>query len=152
VVTVERFEATLVAADRGGAYVTVPPNVVAALGGGGRIPVRATFDGIDYRGSIVSMGGAGRVIGVLKAIRQQLGKEPGDRLTVTVERDDAERTVTVPVDLAAALQAAGATAAFDALSFSHQREHVAWIEEAKRPATRARRVAATVERLAAPRA
>ena len=147
----ERFEAELVAADRGGAYVEVPREVVAALGGGGRIPVRATFDGIDYRGSIVSMGG-GRIIGVLKAIRQQLGKEPGDRLAVTVERDDAERTVAVPADLTTALDAAGVKTAFDALSFSHQREHVTWIEEAKRPATRARRVAATVERLTAPSA
>lgn len=146
--TVERFEATLVAADRGGAYVEVPPEVVAALGGRGRIPVRATFDGVDYRGSIVSMGD-GRVLGVLKAIREQLAKAPGDRLTVTVELDDVERTVAIPDDLAAALDAAGAgaRAAFDALSFSHRREHIASIEDAKRPATRARRVATTVERL-----
>ena len=142
-----QFEATLVAADRGGAYVDVPADVVAALGGRGRIPVRATLDGVDYRGSIVSMGGEARVLGVLKAIREQLGKVPGDRLNVTVELDDTERTVAVPADLAAALDAAGATAAFAALSFSHRREHVAWIEEAKRPATRARRVAATVERV-----
>jgi len=66
---------------------------------------------------------------------------------VTVERDDAPRTVTVPADLAAALDAAGRSAAFDALSYSHQREYVDWIEEAKRADTRARRIAKTVEQI-----
>ncbi|MGH9039565.1 MAG: YdeI/OmpD-associated family protein [Acidimicrobiia bacterium] len=146
----ERFGAKLMAADRGGAYVEVPPEVVAALGGKGRIPVRATFDGLGYRGSIVSMGaGAGRVLGVLKSIRDQLGKGPGDLVTVTVEADSAERAGAVPDDLAAALDGAGLRAAFDGLSFSHRRECVVWIEEAKRADTRARRVAGTLERLAA---
>jgi Domain of unknown function (DUF1905) len=53
----EVFDATITEADRGGAYVRVPPAVVAALGGKGRIPVRATFDGVAYRGSVVSVGG-----------------------------------------------------------------------------------------------
>jgi Domain of unknown function (DUF1905)/Bacteriocin-protection, YdeI or OmpD-Associated len=142
----EEFRARIVAADRGGAYVVVPPHVTDALGGGGRIPVRATFDGVEYRGSVASMGGA-KVLGVLKAIRTELGKDVGDDVVVTLARDDAPRTVTVPDDLAAALAAADRRAAFDALSFSHQREYVGWINEAKRGDTRARRIAQTVERL-----
>jgi len=142
----QEFRAPIVAADRGGAYVVVPATVVDALGGGGRIPVRATFDGVEYRGSIASMGGE-KVLGVLKAIRDQLGKGPGDAVVVTVARDDAPRTVTVPDDLGAALTAAGRRAAFDALSFSHQREYVEWIEDAKRAETRARRITKTVEQL-----
>jgi uncharacterized protein DUF1905/bacteriocin resistance YdeI/OmpD-like protein len=145
---VERFEATIESADRGGAYVTVPDSVVDALGGGGRIPVEATFDGVPYRGSIVSMGGA-RCLGVLKSIRDQLGKGQGDVVAVGVARDEAERTVTVAPDLAAALDEAGARPAFDALSFSHRREYVTWIDEAKRPETRQRRIAQTVERITA---
>ena len=142
----EEFRAPIVAADRGGAYVVVPPEVVDALGGGGRIPVQATFDGIEYRGSIASMGGT-KVLGVLKAIRAELGKRPGDDVVVTLARDDAPRTVMVPDDLAAALEAADRRAAFDALSYSHQREYVEWIDEAKRGETRARRIAQTVDRL-----
>jgi Domain of unknown function (DUF1905)/Bacteriocin-protection, YdeI or OmpD-Associated len=143
---VETFEAAIVEADRGGAYVRVPPEVVAALGGSGRIPVQATFDGIAYRGSVVSMGGE-KVIGLLKAIRTQLGKQPGDRITVTLEADQAERSVELPDDLRAALEDAGLLAAFRALSYSHQRENVAAIEEAKKAETRARRVARTITRL-----
>ena len=142
----QEFRAPIVAADRGGAYVVVPATVVDALGGEGRIPVRATFDGVEYRGSIASMGGE-KVLGVLKAIRDQLGKVPGDAVVVTVARDDAPRTVTVPDDLGAALTAAGRRAAFDALSFSHQREYVEWIEDAKRAETRVRRITKTVEQL-----
>jgi uncharacterized protein DUF1905/bacteriocin resistance YdeI/OmpD-like protein len=141
-----RFDATIETADRGGAYVTVPDAVVDALGGGGRIPVEATFDGVPYRGSIVSMGGV-RCLGVLKSIREQLGKGAGDPVSVTVARDHAERTVTVAPDLASALDEAGARPAFDALSFSHRREYVTWIDEAKRPETRQRRITQTVERI-----
>lgn len=142
----QEFAATIEAADRGGAFVSVSPSVVAALGGGGRIKVRATFDGVEYRGSVVTMGG-GHVIGVLKAIRESLGKAIGDEVTVTLTRDDAERTVDVPDDLREALAAAGLAETFAALSYSHQREYVTWIDEAKRLGTRAKRVAGTVERL-----
>jgi hypothetical protein len=143
---VEVFEATIVDADGGGAFVRVPPEVVAALGAKGRTAVRATFDGVPYRGSIVSMGD-GKVLGVLKQIRDDLGKRLGDTVTVTVEHDDAPRTVDVPADLRAALGQAGLADAFAALSYTHQREHVVWIDEAKKPETRARRIQRTVERL-----
>ena len=110
----------------------LPAEVVQALGGHGRIPVRATFDGIAYQGSVVSMGGQ-KVIGLLKAIRTELGKGPGDVITVTLEVDCAERTVEVPDDLRAALEQAGRTQQFNALSFSHRREYVTGIIEAKKP-------------------
>jgi Bacteriocin-protection, YdeI or OmpD-Associated/Domain of unknown function (DUF1905) len=144
---VESFEAEIVEARGGGAFVEVPADVVAALGGKGRIKVSATFDGIPYRGSIVSMGGGSMVLGILKDIRGRLEKSPGDHVDVTVEVDDAERTVDVPDDLAAALDDTGSREAFDALSYSHRREYVTWIEEAKKPETRARRINQTVERL-----
>lgn len=140
------FEATIQEGGGGGAYVEVPADVVTALGGKGRIPVSATFDGVPYRGSIASMG-SGPVLGIPKAIRTELSKDPGDTVTVTVEADAEPRQVVVPDDLAAALAEAGLSEVFGKLSYSHQREYVTWIDEAKRPETRARRVAGTVERL-----
>ena len=142
----ETFEGTIVVNDGGGAWVEVPGEVVAALGGGGRIPVQATFDGLAYRGSIASMGGC-MALGILKSIRAELGKGEGDPITVMLERDAAERTVEVPVDLAAALQAAGLRTAFDALSNSHRREHVNAINDAKKPETRVRRISKALEML-----
>jgi hypothetical protein len=143
---VESFEAEIVEVEGGGAFVRVPDEVVAALGGQGRIPVDAMFDGVAYRGSVVSMGG-GKVLGVLKGIRAELGKQPGDTVTVTLAADTAPRTVEVADDLRAALDAAGLADTFTALSYSHQREYVTWIDEAKKPATRARRIAGTLDRL-----
>jgi len=93
-------------------------------------------------------GGACHVLGVLKEIRERIGKQPGDVVQVTLVEDAAPRTVDVPRDLAAALAAApGAKAAFDGLSYSHQREHVLWIEAAKRAETRASRIARWVDTL-----
>jgi hypothetical protein len=142
----ETFEATISVNPGGGAWVEVPGEVLDALGGGGRIPVQATFDGIAYRGSIASMGGC-MALGILKSIRTELSKEAGDPVTVTVERDTAERTVEVPADLAEALTEAGLREAFDALSYSHRREHVNAVNDAKKPETRARRITKALEML-----
>ena len=131
----------------GGHLVDVPTEVVEALGGKGRIPVTATFDGVPYRGSIVRMGG-GAVLGVQKAIMAEAGVRVGDSITVVVRNDEGPREVVVPVDLAEALARNGAArAAFEGLSFSHKREYVRSITEAKRPETRARRIELTIERL-----
>jgi uncharacterized protein YdeI (YjbR/CyaY-like superfamily) len=69
----------------------------------------------------------------------------GETVTVTLELDAEPRTVDVPADLARALKAAGARDAFERLAPSHRKEHVRAIEEAKRPETRAKRMAKTVE-------
>lgn len=141
------FSATIERAGSGGAYVIVPFDVEEAFGKK-RVPVQASIDGVPYRGSLVRMGGAAHVLGILKEIREQLGKEPGDTVEVTVEEDTAAREVELPADLRAALEASEAAAEFfRTLAYSHQREYVRWIEEAKRGATRNVRIARTIELL-----
>lgn len=143
------FRASVRPSDRGGGghLVDVPLDVVAALGGKGRIPVTATFDGVPYRGSIVSMGG-GAVLGVQKAIMAEAGVSVGDTLTVVVRNDEAPREVEVPQDLAEAFARNDpARATFEGLSFSHKREYVRSITDAKRPETRARRIELTIQQL-----
>ncbi|HVH22119.1 MAG TPA: YdeI/OmpD-associated family protein, partial [Pseudonocardia sp.] len=72
----------------------------------------------------------------------------GDAVTASIELDDAERVLEVPDDLRAALDAdPRVRAAFDALAYSHRKEHVRAVVEAKRPETRTRRIAAAVEKL-----
>jgi hypothetical protein len=131
----------------GGQLVDVPPEVVEALGGKGRIPVTATFDGVPYRGSIVRMGG-GSVLGVQKAVMAEAGVSVGDTLTVIVRNDEAPRQVEVPEDLAEAFgHHDAARVVFEGLSFSHKREYVRSITDAKRPETRARRIELTIQQL-----
>src|SRR4249920_159408 len=144
-----RFRAPVRPSGRGGGghLVDVPPEVIEELGGKGRIPVTATFDGVPYRGSIVRIGG-GAVLGVQKAIMAEAGVSVGDTLTVVVRNDEAPREVAVPDDLAEALARNDpARAAFEGLSFSHKREYVRSITDAKRPETRARRVELTIQQL-----
>ena len=71
--------------DLDGAYVEFPYDVRQEFGRG-RVKVHATFDGIPYDGSLVRMGTPGHIIGVLKEIRRQLGKQPGDSIHVTIEQ------------------------------------------------------------------
>lgn len=139
------FEAVIEEAPRGGALVGVPFDAKEAFGSG-RARVVATFDGVEYRGSIASMGGR-PVLGVRKDIREAIGKGPGDTVRITLAADDEPRTVDLPADLAAALDEAGARAAFDALSYTRRREAARSVVGAKRPETRVRRIREIVEDL-----
>ena len=130
----------------------VPQEIVDGLGGGGRPKVVVTLNGYTWRSSIARMGGS-YWLGVSAENRAGAGVAGGQVLDVTVELDTAERTVTVPEDLAAALEREpAAKASWDGLSFSHKRRHVEHIEGAKTAETRARRVTRAVEMLAAGRA
>jgi uncharacterized protein YdeI (YjbR/CyaY-like superfamily) len=89
------------------------------------------------------------MIGVLKAVRQRIGKGVGDAVEVVLSKDEAERTIDTPNDLKSMLKKEGLMAAFEELSYTHQKEYVRWIEEAKKEETRQRRLAKCVEMLKA---
>jgi hypothetical protein len=141
------FSAIIEAADGGGAFVRVPFDVEQAFGKK-RVKVKAVIEGEPYRGSLVRMGTDCHILGVLKEIRQKTGKDVGDAVQVTVVEDVEARVVEVPADLAQALaQSPQAESFFKQLSYSHQREYVNWINEAKRAETRENRVVRAVEML-----
>ena len=121
------------------ALIEVPGDVRAVFGKA-RPPVRATLGKYTFRTTIAVYGGKSYV-GVRKSHRDAGKLAPGQSVAVVLELDDEPRTVTPPKELAAALKKdARARAAWDALSFTHQREHAEAIESAKKPETRARRV------------
>lgn len=129
--------------------ITVPEDVLAALGGGRRPAVAVTINGHTFRTTIGSMGGVAK-IPVSAAVRAAAGVSAGDVLAVEVAADTAPREVAVPGDLTAALAGDQAAAGFFAgLPYSHKNAYITWIEEAKKPETRAKRVADTVVKLAA---
>lgn len=64
----------------------------------GRVPIKATFDGFAYSGSPMQCGGSQHMLGILKAIREQAGKQLGDAVRVQVWRDDSKRTDEIPSD------------------------------------------------------
>ena len=139
-----RFRTTIEAAGGQNTGILVPDDVVAELAGGGRPKVVVTVGGHTYRSSIARMGGR-YLIALAAAHREKAGVAGGDRVRVTLELDTADRTVEVPKDFAAAMRKApGTRAAFDALSYTHRKEHVRAIEDAKKPETRARRIATAI--------
>lgn len=129
----------------GGCLVPVPKNVAAKLGLKGFPKIQAVIAGTPYRGSLMPMGD-GFCLGVLKSIQEAAGVGVGDTVTVELGLDTAPRTVEVPADLAQALaRDKKAAAAWDALSFTNKKEHAQALEGAKRPETRERRLAQTLE-------
>ena len=129
--------------------ITIPFDVEKIFGSK-RVPVKAEINGAVYRGSIVVMGGK-YMLGIPKAFREAAGVKAGDKITVAIEADDTPRTVESPADLDAAIRKAGLSDYWEKLSYTHRKEHVRAIEEAKRPETRIKRIEKAVEMLAAKR-
>lgn len=143
----QTFQAVIEDAGGGGAFVTIPFDVEQFFGKK-RVKIKALIDNEPYRGSLVRMGSECHLLLIRKDIRQKIGKGIGDEIAIMVEEDVEERVVTLPNDMAQALAAnPKAEIYFKALSYTHQREYVQWVEEAKRPETRHRRIGQAVERL-----
>lgn len=140
-----RFHATMLLTGNN-TGVPVPAEVLESLGGGKRPAVTVVVNGYTYRSTVASMGGQ-YLIPFSSDRRAESGISGGDELEVELSLDTAPRTVEPPDDLAAALDAAGARGAFDALAPSHQKAHVAAVESAKAEETRRRRIAVVVEAL-----
>jgi hypothetical protein len=144
-----RFRTTVLQAGRTATGLQVPDELVTALGSGKRPKVVVTVAGYSYRTTVAPMGG--RYLVPLSAEhRTAAGVAAGDTVEVDLELDEAPRVVEVPEDLAAELSRdAQASAFFDGLSYSHRKEWVRWIVEAKKPETRDARLSRTMSALRA---
>jgi len=141
------FRAKMESAGGGGVYVCIPFDVEQVFGKK-RVPIRATIDGVEYRGTLMRMGTPGYILGVLKEIRSRIGKDVGDEVEITLEEDTAERVVEMTGDLKQALSAErGALMAFQKLSYTRQKEMVRSIQEAKKVETRQARIDRIIDQL-----
>jgi hypothetical protein len=105
------------------------------------VKVKMTFDGIPYRGLLKSMGGGKVYCLILKEIRRQLGKPPGELVHVRVEEDTAERIIVIPEDFNQVLQSNPEVRTFfEQLSYTCRKEYVVWIDSAKKTETRNNRL------------
>lgn len=130
------------------AFIAFPYDVRKTFGTNGMVKVRATFDGHPYRGVLANMGTKHHVILVRKDVRNAIGKQVGDTVEVTIERDVIERTVEIPEDLGKLFNRNKKLKDFfDSLSYTNRKEYVQWITSAKRINTRQNRVALTIEKL-----
>lgn len=144
-----RFKAKIESANMGGAFVFFPYDVEKEFGTRGRVPVRATFDGVAYRGSLANCGHPQHMLGILKSIQDETGKNVGEPVDVVLWKDEEERTVEVPKELAQLMKKEGLREFFDSLSYTHRKEYCRWISEAKKEETRAKRLEKAVAMLRA---
>jgi hypothetical protein len=79
-----KFKAKIEASDSGGAYALFSYDTEKEFGTKGKVPVKATFNGLPYTGSIIKYGHPLHSLGMPKAIREQTGKGPGDIIEVVV--------------------------------------------------------------------
>jgi len=137
------------AEDSNATGLRVPTEAIAALSAGKRPKVTVSLNGYTYRSTVAAYGDL-FMLPLSAEHRAAAGVQAGDLVEVTIALDLAPRIVEVPADLAAALAATpGATAAFDALSYTMRKEYVRQVEEAKAAATRERRIAGILVKLKA---
>ncbi|MGG6311326.1 YdeI/OmpD-associated family protein [Paenibacillus macerans] len=130
------------------AYILFPYSVKQEFDTLGQVKVRAVFDdSVEYRGSLAKMGMAQHCLGVPKKIREQLGKKPGDRLGVTITKDEEPRVVPIPEDLRKELSMNGLEEAFGKLSYTKRKNQVESVLGAKKPETRVSRINAIINAL-----
>jgi bifunctional DNA-binding transcriptional regulator/antitoxin component of YhaV-PrlF toxin-antitoxin module len=127
--------------------ITIPFDVEKVFGAK-RVPVKVTINGAEYRSTIMKMSGK-YMMAVPKVFRDAANIKAGDLIKVSMEKDSEKRAVEIPNDLKKALQKANLTETFAKMSFTHQKEYVRAVEDAKKPETRIRRIEKTIEMLAA---
>lgn len=146
-----RYRTTLMLFGPNNTGIPVPEEVLASLGRGKRPPVRATVNGYTYRTTVAPYSQM-LLMPFNAQHRAATGLRGGEEIEVDLVLDNEPRDVAVPSDLAAALAAEPAAATFFAgLSYTNRKSYVTWIEEAKRPETRAARLAKALEMLVAKR-
>ena len=113
----------------------IPPDVLAALGTSRKPPVRVTIRDYTYRSTVATVDGR-FMVGVSAENRAKAGVAGGDEVDVDIELDTEPRTVELPADFAAALEAEPkAKSFFDGLSNSQKGWFVA-ASRARRPRRR----------------
>lgn len=129
-------------------FVYLPKRASAELGARGRVPVVGTINGYRFRTSAFPTGDGTHQIAVNRAMRLGARAAPGGLVEVRLEVDPLPRTVSVPADVRSTLRREPALErTFDRLAPSHRARFIEWVESAKRPATRRRRIAELLERV-----
>lgn len=133
------------------AYVEFPFSVEETFGRKGQVKIKAFFDGkAEYRGSLANMGTGCHILGLTQAIRKQIGKGFGDTVKVELWQDAEERIVEIPEDVQVVFDVhPDVFELYDKMSYTHRKEFMRWITEAKKPETRENRKIKLVEMIRA---
>ncbi len=137
------FDAVLVRPEGVGTwtFLSIPLEVSAGFGSKGQVRIKGTINGFPFRSTALPMGDGTHYLVVGKDIRDHIAATQGDTVKVWLELDLETRRAEVPEELKQALNSQPpAAAAFEKMSYSHQKEWISWIMSAKQAETRLRRV------------
>ncbi|WP_213277641.1 YdeI/OmpD-associated family protein [Chryseobacterium indologenes] len=123
------------------AFVEFPFSTEELFNKKGQVKIKALFDGnVEYRGSLAKMKSDCHILGLTQEVRKQLGKTFGDEVSVSLTEDKEERVVEIAEDIVSVFnENPEAKTLFDKMSYTHKKEYIRWIEEAKKPQTRENR-------------
>lgn len=132
-------------------YLEFPFDVEKLFGTRGQVKIKALFDGsAEYRGSLANMGMGCHILPMTKEIREKIDKTFGDVVSVELVRDTEAREVIIPEDVQMALtKEPEALAFFEKLAYTHRKEYIRWITNAKREETRKKRIGIFIEKILA---
>ena len=133
------------------AFVDFPYSTEEVFGKKGQVKIKALFDGrIEYQGSLAKMKSNTHLLGLTQEVRTQLGKSFGDTVNVELWEDKEERIVEIPEDVIVVFnQNPEAYLLYEKMSFTHRKEFMRWINDAKKPETRENRKIKLIEMILA---
>ena len=133
------------------AFVDVPFSTEELFGKKGQVKIKALLDEkVEYRGSLAKMKSNCHLLGLTQEVRKQLGKTFGDKVTVKLWEDQEERIVEIPDDVLEVFEKnKKAFEMYQKMSYTHRKEYMRWITEAKKPETRENRKVKLIEMILA---
>jgi len=123
-----------------------PYSALEQFGTKGNVPVNITVDGHCFEHTLLPSKN-GHYIVYNEFIRRAVGKETGDSVHITLEKDTKKRELVVPDDIKFLLQSSGVYEIFERQPDYMKREQINYIEVAKKEETRANRITALINRL-----
>lgn len=133
------------------AFVEFPFSTQELFGKKGQVKIKVLFDNnVEYRGSLAKMKSDCHILGLTQEVRKKLGKSFGDVVYVQLWEDKEERIVEIPDDVKVVFdEHLEAKKLFDAMGYTHRKEYIRWIVEAKKPETRENRKVKMIEMILA---
>jgi hypothetical protein len=146
--TIKRFNAILQKSVSEGrwTFIDIPFDTIKLFGKKGRIPVKGTIDGVKFRSSLLPHGNGTHYLIINIPIRNSISKKSGDIVKIVLQHDTEIRTVEVPEAFLNALKyCPDAKNAFNKYPYSHKKEIVDWIMDAKREETKIKRIEKAIQ-------
>jgi len=144
------FEAVLIKGNQnnGWTYIDVPAEISLHFHKPGKVFIRGKVNRAAFRTTFNKKGDGEGFFYVNQPLLKSIAKTAGDSVSVELSEDDEPRVVHIPGDLLEALSCSEkAKATFDNFPYSHRKEIIAWIDDAKRPETRLKRIVKAIDML-----